>query len=65
MTTENPLSDAELISVIEKSARQYEESIRIADLTDLTDFQAGIEPTYNWDTPIGIVITGGKHAGLV
>lgn len=58
------LSEAEISQLLGEATRQYEEYIRLADLADLSDSVETSQPKYDWDNPIGIVVTGGRNAGL-
>lgn len=58
-------SDAEVAQLLQRTSQQYEQSIRLADLADLSDLPAAGQPRYAWDNPVGLVVTGSSHAKLV
>ena len=63
--TQATLTESEIVQLIQESARLYEEGIQISDLAGLVDLPEESQPRYAWDTPIGLVVTGGSHASLV
>ncbi len=63
-SNQNQLSDAEVTQLIQESARQYEEYIRIAEVADLTDEGEPYRPRYAWDNPIGLEITEPSNTQL-
>ena len=58
-------SEIEINDLLEKSKRQYEEYMRLADSADLSDPARPSRPRYSWDTPIGLVVTDASNAELV
>ena len=63
----NP-SEEEIMQLIQETSQQYEECVRLADLSDYWAVVGRAEtldeapprysyPRYSWDTPIGLVIT--------
>lgn len=59
------VSEFEVNDLIEKSKRQYEEYMRLADLADLSDPVRPSQPRYGWDNPIGLVVADASNAELV
>ena len=58
-------SEAEIMELLEKAAQQYEECIKLADLSDYPETSEVRQPRYSWDNPIGLVVTERSHANLV
>ena len=58
------LSEAEVSDLLQESAQQYEECMRIADLADIVDQGKPKCPRYDWDNPIGLVVAGQANAEL-
>ena len=50
-------SEAEIIQLIQEAARQYEEYLKVVDLTEKMDEPEPIKPKYSWSNPIGLVLT--------
>ena len=50
-------TESEILEMIASANRQYAEYVRIAELADLSDPEAIIEPEYAWDNPIGFVVS--------
>lgn len=50
-------SDAEVAELLQKTERLYEESMRVANLTDVSQDIKDPQPRYAWDDPIGLVVT--------
>ena len=50
-------SEAEISQLIQETAQQYEESMRVADLADISEMTETSRPRYAWDNPIGLVVT--------
>ena len=52
------LSEAEIMQLLQEAAQQYEEYMRLADLTGISaeDEDEVYCPKYDWDNPIGIGI---------
>ena len=51
-------SDAEITQLLRETTRLYEETMRLTDLADFSDTSEPPQPSYSWDTPIGLVVTG-------
>ncbi len=51
-------SEAEISQILQEAAQQYEECIRLADLTDISEMDGVNYPRYAWDNPIGLVVLG-------
>ena len=51
--------------LLEKAAQQYEECMKLADLSDYPETSEVRQPRYSWDNPIGLVVTERSHANLV
>lgn len=52
------LTDAEVFEILEKSREQYNEYLRIMRAMDRRrPKKVKVHPRYDWDTPIGLVIT--------
>ncbi len=58
-------SDIEVLQMLRDAARQYEESMRVADLADLSGSQESNFPRYEWDNPMGLVVTAPRYGKLV
>ena len=58
-------SETEVAQLLQHAAEQYEESMRIADLADVSDQGETSQPRYAWDNPIGLVVTERLGAKLV
>ena len=58
-------SETEVARLLQESAKQYEECMRLADLADISDPGEFSRPRYAWDNPIGLVVTGSPNAKLV
>ena len=57
--------EAEIMGLLEKAAQQYEECMKLADLSDYPETSEVRQPRYSWDNPIGLVVTERSHANLV
>lgn len=51
-------SEAEVSQLLQQTVQQYEECMRLADLTDISETPKTITPRYAWDNPIGLVVKG-------
>ena len=58
------LSETEVSHLLQQAAQQYEEYMRISDSADITDQDEPRHPRYDWDNPIGLVVTGQPNAEL-
>lgn len=61
-------TEAEVARLLQEAAQQYEEYekyVRLANLADLSDDTEVSQLRYEWDNPIGLVITKGQGARLV
>lgn len=59
------LSEAEVAQLLQEAVQQYEESMRIADLADISDKWEHNSPKYARNNPIGLVVTGSTKAEIV
>lgn len=57
-------SEAEISQLLQETTKQYEETMRIADLADISDQGDLSHPRYAWDNPIGFVVTVSSNAKL-
>lgn len=57
-------TEAEIVDAIQKAARQYEEYMKLADLSDLHEVSEIYRPKYSWDNPIGLAVTRNPHGDL-
>ncbi len=51
------LSDADVVQLLDKAAKQYEEYLSIVKVTDYPEPEEVFQPRYAWDNPMGLVIT--------
>ena len=51
-------SDAEITQLLSETTRLYEEAMRLTDLADFSEMSEPPQPSYSWDTPIGLVVKG-------
>ena len=58
-------SEAEVAQLFQDAAQQYEEYMRLADLTDVSAGDKISYPRYAWDNPIGLVVGESSNAELV
>ena len=62
-------SEIEIMKLLQEASQQYEAYINLTDLYDYAGIPSQIskvpQPTYSWDTPIGLVVTGRLHADMV
>ena len=58
-------SEAEVSRLLQEATQQYEESMRLADLADISEMGEVSHPRYAWDNPIGLVVAGRSNAELV
>lgn len=58
-------SETEVAQLIQEALQQYEECMRLADLSDIYDSPEITNPRYAWDNPIGLVVTEPLNAKLV
>ena len=54
-----------LSSFSKETAKEYEEYMTLADLSDYPEVAEFSQPSYSWDNPVGLVVTGKVNAGLV
>lgn len=58
-------NESEEIQLLAEASQQYKEYIRIAELADLSDQEEEFRfSNYNWDGPIGLVVTEPVSAKL-
>ena len=58
-------TDDEVVKLLQETAQQYAECMRVADLADLSEINEAEPPRYAWDNPIGLVLAGEQYAKLV
>ena len=63
--SQTPFSDAEVHQLLKEAEQQYEEYIHLANLADLAEAEEVISPRYEWDKPIGLVVTRTSNGKLV
>lgn len=51
--------------LLEEAAKQYEESLRVADAVFDEEDRNRHYPEYSWNNPMGLVLTEAPHANLV
>ena len=63
------LSEIEIMELLQEAKQQYEAYINLPGLCDYAGISSQIpkvpQPTYSWDTPIGLVIGGSSYAHVV
>ena len=50
-------SEIEIQLFLKEAIQRYDEYIRLANLADVAEVKEVISPRYEWDKPIGLVIT--------
>ena len=58
-------SEAEVVQLLKEAARQYEETLRVADAVHDVEDPNKYYPEYSWNNPIGLVLTEQTNADLV
>ena len=56
--------EVEITKLLEEAGQQYEEYVRLAELSDFPEVNAKQRPRYSWDNPIGLVVTESRSANL-
>ena len=57
--------EEEIIQLLQKAVREYEEFITLANLSDYPEVAEVSHNRYTWDTPVGLVVTGQSNVKLV
>ncbi len=57
-------TEAEIVDAIQKAVQQYEEYMKLADLSDSPEVTEVYCPKYSWDNPIGLTVTKNSHGDL-
>ena len=57
--------EEEILQLLQKAAREYEEYITLANLSDYPEVAEVSHERYSWDTPLGLVVTEHSNGKLV